>query len=287
MTELIDGKQIASEIRLSLKSKIEKLTSKPGLAFILIGNDPASHAYVKMKKKGCLETGIHSESFFLDQNITEQELLDLIQKLNKDPKIHGILVQQPLPNHISSKKVIETINAKKDVDGFHPINVGKALLGEEDGFFPCTPFGILRLLKAANIDLTGKHVVIIGRSNIVGKPLGAMLIQKKPFLNATVTYVHSKTKDLHMHCKMADVLVAAIGIAHFVKKSFLKPGAIVIDVGINRVTSEEKSRIVGDVDFDDVHDMCSYITPVPGGVGPMTIAMLLENTYKSFLMTCD
>lgn len=283
---IIDGKLIAKSIREKLKEEVSHFEKKPGLAFILIGEDPASHAYVRMKKRACLEVGIHSESYFLDANISEQELLDLIQSCNNNPDIHGILVQQPLPKHISTKKVIETISEKKDVDGFHPINIGKALLGEEDGFLPCTPYGILELLKSEKIDLTGKHVVILGRSNIVGKPLASMVVQKKTLLNATVTLVHSKTKNLKDHCSRADVLIAAIGVPNFVTQDMIKPGAVVIDVGINRIEVDGKSLLVGDVNFENVKGHCSSITPVPGGVGPMTIAMLLKNTVLGFKKSC-
>jgi methylenetetrahydrofolate dehydrogenase (NADP+) / methenyltetrahydrofolate cyclohydrolase len=281
---IIDGKKIAESIHEELKEKISKLgNKKPGLAFILIGNNPASHAYVKMKKKGCAEVGIHSEAYELKEDVSEKELLELITRCNKDPNIHGILVQQPLPRHLSEKKVIETIDPSKDVDGFHPINIGKALLGQEDGFLPCTPFGIITLLEKASIEVDGKHVVIIGRSNIVGKPLAAMLVQKKKYCNATVTIVHSHTQNLKTLCKMADILVAAIGSPKFVTKEMVKENAVVIDVGINAIEEHGKRRLVGDVDFENVSQYCSKITPVPGGIGPMTIAMLLYNTYLSFM----
>lgn len=284
--KIIDGKKIAAHIRANLKNSIDRFNKKPGLAFILIGNNPGSLSYVKMKKKACEEVGIYSESYFLDEETSEEKLLKLIRQCNENETIHGILVQQPLPQHISTKKIIETIDPKKDVDGFHPINVGKALLGQDDGFLPCTPYGILELLSHENINLAGKHVVILGRSNIVGKPLAAMLVQKKPLLNATVTLVHSQTKNMPYFCKNADVLVAAIGSPLFVNKDMVKPGAIVIDVGINRMQRGDKSIIVGDVDFDEVAPICSLITPVPGGVGPMTIAMLLQNTFLSFKKLC-
>ena len=281
---IIDGKKIAQSIHEELKEKISKLgVTKPGLAFILIGNNPASHAYVKMKKKGCADVGIYSEAYELQESVSESELLDLITVCNNNPNIHGILVQQPLPKHLSEKKVIETIDPSKDVDGFHPVNIGKALLGQEDGFLPCTPFGILTLLEKAHIKVEGKHVVIIGRSNIVGKPLAAMLVQKKKHCNATVTIVHSETKNLQELCKMADILVAAIGKPGFVTKEMVKENAVVIDVGINAIEHHGKRHLVGDVDFESVSKHCSKITPVPGGVGPMTIAMLLHNTYLSFI----
>jgi methylenetetrahydrofolate dehydrogenase (NADP+)/methenyltetrahydrofolate cyclohydrolase len=281
---IIDGKTIAHSIHLELKKHLSQLAPhQPGLAFILIGDNPASHAYVNMKKKGCAEVGIHSESYYLPDDISEKELLHTILKCNQNPQIHGILVQQPLPKHISEKKVIETIDPNKDVDGFHPINVGKALLGQDDGFLPCTPFGIITLLHKANIEVEGKHVVIIGRSNIVGKPLAAMLVQKTSHCNATVTIVHSHTRHLKEICKTADILVAAIGKPKFVTKDMVKPGAVVIDVGINAIEAGGKRKLVGDVDFDHVAPHSSHITPVPGGIGPMTIAMLLYNTYLSFL----
>lgn len=281
---IIDGKKIAQSLRDELKAKIAKLgDKKPGLAFILIGDNPASHAYVKMKKKGCAEIGIYSEVYELKADVKEDDLTKLIIKCNKNENIHGILVQQPLPSHLSEKKVIETIDPSKDVDGFHPVNIGKALLGQEDGFLPCTPFGIITLLQKAQIEVEGKHVVIIGRSNIVGKPLAAMLVQKKHHCNATVTIVHTHTKNLKKLCKMADILVAAIGKAKFVTQDMIKEGAVVIDVGVNAIQTDGKKTLVGDVDFDNVSKYCSKITPVPGGVGPMTIAMLLHNTYLSFI----
>lgn len=277
---MIDGKALSGKIKKDLKEKISKLKDKkPGLSFILVGFDEASQSYVKMKKKACSEIGFHSEVHQLDESISEKELLSLIHKCNKDSKIHGILVQQPLPSHIDTSKVTEAIDPKKDVDGFHPINIGKLLLGQKDGFFPCTPYGILKLLEEAKIETASKHVVILGRSNIVGKPLAALLMQKEHYGNATVTVAHSKTKDLKQLCKTADILIAAIGKPHFVTADMVKENAIVIDVGINR----QKNKIVGDVDFESVSKKCAKITPVPGGVGPMTIAMLLQNTYESFL----
>lgn len=279
---ILDGKKIAQSIHQELKEKIHALgTRKPGLAFILIGHHAASHAYVRMKKKGCAEVGIHSESYELPEDVTEQELIELIVRCNSNPQIHGILVQQPLPTHLSTKKIIEIIDPKKDVDGFHPLNIGKALLGQEDGFLPCTPFGILTLLEKSNIPTQKQHVVIMGRSNIVGKPLAALLMQKR--YDATVTVVHSQTQNIQEYCKKADILVAAIGQPKFVTQEFVKKGAVVIDVGINTLLHEDKKELVGDVDFAHVAPLCSYITPVPGGVGPMTIAMLLNNTYLSYL----
>lgn len=280
---LIDGKRIAQEIREELKQEINLLKGrKPGLAFILVGEDPASEAYVRMKKKGCLETGIYSEVLELPASVSEEALLKHISALNEDEKIDGILVQQPLPSHISESKVIQAVKPEKDVDGFHPMNIGKLLLGEEGGFAACTPLGVMQLLERSAIDPGGKHVVIVGRSNIVGKPLAALLVQKKPYANATVTIAHSRTENLTEICRSADILVAAIGKAHFIESKMVKVGAVVIDVGINRVDK----KIVGDVNFEAVKEQCSAITPVPGGVGPMTIAMLLSNTLLSYKLRC-
>ncbi|CCB88811.1 bifunctional methylenetetrahydrofolate dehydrogenase/methenyltetrahydrofolate cyclohydrolase FolD [Simkania negevensis] len=280
---LIDGKRIAQEIREELKQEINLLKGrKPGLAFILVGEDPASEAYVRMKKKGCLETGIYSEVLELPASVSEEALLKHISVLNEDEKIDGILVQQPLPSHISESKVIQAVKPEKDVDGFHPMNIGKLLLGEEGGFAACTPLGVMQLLERSAIDPGGKHVVIVGRSNIVGKPLAALLVQKKPYANATVTIAHSRTENLTEVCRSADILVAAIGKAHFIESKMVKVGSVVIDVGINRVDK----KIVGDVNFEAVKEQCSAITPVPGGVGPMTIAMLLSNTLLSYKLRC-
>ncbi|MEI8301207.1 MAG: bifunctional 5,10-methylenetetrahydrofolate dehydrogenase/5,10-methenyltetrahydrofolate cyclohydrolase, partial [Chlamydiota bacterium] len=271
---IIDGKKIADELQLELKGLIQKLTpKKPGLAFILVGHHAPSHTYVRMKKKGCLEVGIYSETYELEETVSEEELISLIKRCNKNPHIHGILVQQPLPSHLSEKKVIEAIDPHKDVDGFHPLNIGKALLGQDDGFLSCTPLGIITLLEKAEVQVEGKHALILGRSNIVGKPLASLLMQKKPHRNATVTVAHSQTTDLENLCKTADILIAAIGKPLFVKKSFIKKGATVIDVGINILEKDGKKHIVGDVDFEEVAPLCSRITPVPKGVGPMTITM--------------
>jgi len=279
---IIDGTAIAKVIQDRVAKAITHITSRaPGLAFILVGDNPASSTYINMKKKKCKEVGIFSVDMELPENISEAQLLEEIYKLNEDSSIDGILVQLPLPKHISTAKVMEAISPKKDVDGFHPLNVGKMLLGETDGFLPCTPLGITVLLTHSNIDVAGKHVVILGRSNIVGKPLAAILMQKAPHCNATVTIANSYTQHLAEITKSADILVAAIGHPHFVKKEMIKKGTVVIDVGINRIDS----KIVGDVDFDAVAPICSHITPVPGGVGPMTIAMLLSNTLLSFQRT--
>lgn len=281
---IIDGKKIAQEIREKIKDRVSKLKSRPpGLTFILVGNDPASHTYVRMKKKGCAYVGIRSNVIELPETVSQIELLQTIEGFNRDSNIDGILVQCPLPKQINESKIMMSIDPIKDVDGFHPINVGKMLLGDDSGFLPCTPHGIKVLLEKSRINPAHKHIVVLGRSNIVGKPLAAILVQKKPFCNATVTIAHSGTKDLVQITRQADILVVAIGKEQFIKKEMIRPKAIVIDVGINRINKEGKSLIVGDVDFDQVSKVASYITPVPGGVGPMTITMLLQNTLKSFL----
>ena len=281
---VIDGKAIAKEIQKEIKREIAAFPfRKPGLAFILVGHNPASETYVKMKKKGCLEVGIYSETLELPPTISEKELLKHIDELNQSPLIDGILVQLPLPSHISSSKIFEAIHPEKDVDGFHPYNMGKLLLGEQGGFVACTPLGIVTLLEKTKIETQGKHIVIIGRSNIVGKPLAALLIQKRAHCNATVTIAHSASENLEAICKTADILIASIGSPHFITKPMVKKGTIVIDVGINRIHDEKGgTTLVGDVAFDEVKEIASFITPVPGGVGPMTIAMLLSNTLKSF-----
>ena len=269
---IIDGKKIASEIIDEIKEEVSRLTRKPGLAFILVGDNAASQSYVRSKKKACAFTGIHSILHELPASIAESDLLAQIEALNCDPNIDGILVQLPLPSHISEEIIMMAIDPAKDVDGFHPLNVGKMLLGNPSAILPCTPQGIKVLLEKSNISCDGKHVVIVGRSNIVGKPLAAILMQKKPGCNATVTICHSGS-NLEI-TRTADILVAAIGKPHFIHKDMIKPGAVVIDVGINRL----EGKICGDVDFDSVAPIASAITPVPGGVGPMTIAMLLKNT---------
>jgi methylenetetrahydrofolate dehydrogenase (NADP+) / methenyltetrahydrofolate cyclohydrolase len=273
---IISGKEIAQEKRKALKEEVEALSKagvKPGLAVILVGNDPASRSYVTAKRKACQEVGIHSVLVELPETITEEELLKQIDEFNKDEKIHGILVQLPLPKHIRETAVIERISPAKDVDGFHPVSIGKMMTGQ-DTFLPCTPAGILEIVKSQNIDISGKHVVVIGRSNIVGKPVGQLFLNE----NATVTYCHSKTENLQKFTRMADILIVAVGKAHLIKGDDIKPGAIVIDVGVNRL---ESGKLCGDVVFDTAKEVASYITPVPGGVGPMTITMLLYNTVKS------
>jgi methylenetetrahydrofolate dehydrogenase (NADP+)/methenyltetrahydrofolate cyclohydrolase len=281
---LIDGTAIAEEIQNRIATTISHLTHrKPGLAFILVGSNPASQSYIRMKKKRCKEVGILSFDRELPSTVTEEELLTEIQKLNKNPEIDGILIQLPLPDHMDTMHIVSAVDPAKDVDGFHPLNVGRMLIGVDDGFLPCTPHGIQVLLTQAQIPVLGKHVVIVGRSNIVGKPLAAILMQKAPHSNATVTVAHSQSENLKEICRSADVLVAAMGKPLFIKKEMVREGAVVVDVGINRIkTAHGQPIIVGDVDFDNVAPICSHITPVPGGVGPMTIAILLSNTLLSY-----
>jgi len=286
--QIIDGKKTAAEIREELKNKLNEIKATkervPGLVTILVGEDPASSVYVNMKIKACAEIGMHSKLEKLDESISEEELLQIIDNYNNDPLFHGILVQLPLPKHIDDDKVIEAINPNKDVDGFHPASVGKLVIGK-DTFKSCTPFGILELLKRYNIETSGKHVVIIGRSNIVGKPMANMLVQKEDGANSVVTICHSAAPDISLFTKQADILIAAVGRAHLVTKDMVKDGVVVIDVGMNRIDAPETKKgykLVGDVDFDEVSKKSSYITPVPGGVGPMTITMLMSNTFKAF-----
>lgn len=272
---ILNGKQLASSIKTSLKEKISNLKQKPTLAVIIVGNNPASETYVRSKEKACLETGINSKTYKLDENIQEKELLELIDLLNKDNDVNGILVQLPLPSHINTDHILHAITPIKDVDGFHPLNTGLLLKKNPKAFIPCTPKGILKLLHLAKKDLTGLNAVVVGRSQIVGLPIAHLLINE----NCTVTVTHSKTKNLKEICKSADILIAALGKTEFITKDYIKENSIIIDVGINRTTEGLK----GDVKFSDAIDLCSHITPVPGGVGPMTIAMLLENTYEAFL----
>ncbi len=273
MPIILDGKKISQEIKNELKKEIKESKISPGLAVVLVGENPASVIYTKHKKKACNEVGIKSFSYELSHETTQYELEELIEKLNLDKKIHGILVQLPLPEQINAQKIIASIDPKKDVDGFHPLNVGKLMLGLP-GFRSATPLGIIELIKRYNLDLVGQHAVIIGRSNIVGKPLAQLLLQE----HATVTVCHSKTKNLPEITAQADILVAAMGRAQFIKKDMVKKGAVVIDVGMNRL---DNGKLVGDVDFDEVKNIVEAITPVPGGVGPMTIAALLMNTAKA------
>ena len=285
---LIDGKKVAAEIRNELKEKISILKEKgmnvPGLVAIIVGDDPASHIYVASKGKACLEIGMRTNTETFDADITENELVEVIKYYNGNKDYHGILVQLPLPKHINEDRVIETISPKKDVDGFHPISVGNLVIGK-DTFASCTPAGIQELLKRYYIDTKGKHVVVVGRSNIVGKPIANIMLQKAECANSIVTVVHSAANDISYYTKQADILIAAIGKAEMIKAEMVKEGVVVIDVGINRVDDSTKAkgyRIVGDVDFEAVSKKASFITPVPGGVGPMTIAMLLSNTYKAY-----
>jgi len=275
---IIDGKKAAHKIEAHLRQAVGTFTRPPGLAFVIVGQNPASHTYVRMKKKKCLELGIVSKDRAFAEDVSEKELLKHIDSLSNDPSVDGILVQLPLPKHISTLKVMMAIDPGKDVDGFHPANIGKMLMGEEGGFLPCTPAGVHALLLQNQISPSGKHVVILGRSNIVGKPLAAILMQKKEDCNATVTIAHSQTKNLVDITQSADILVAAIGHPRFVTARHVKKGTVVIDVGINR----SGSKLVGDVDFEAVAPIAGAITPVPGGVGPMTIAMLMSNTVLSY-----
>ena len=286
---IIDGKKVAQDIRVELKTDIHKLKESgrgvPGLIAILIGEDPASQIYIRNKAKACDEVGIKTKTETPDATISEEELLSLIESYNKNKEYHGILVQLPLPNHINEDKVIEAISPQKDVDGFHPISVGNLVIGK-DAFRSCTPAGIQELLIRYNIETKGKHLVVLGRSNIVGKPIANIMLQKKEFANSIVTVCHSAAKDISVYTKQADILVAAIGSPEFVKAEMVKEGVVVIDVGINRVedsTRPKGYRVVGDVKLDEVAEKASLITPVPGGVGPMTIAMLLRNTYEAFI----
>jgi len=287
---LINGVDISSSIFNELKERIAVLKSKgvtPGLAVVLVGEDPASQVYVRMKGKKCEELGMHSLTITLPEDTSESDLLKKVDELNKDGRIHGFLIQLPLPKHINEDKVLNAMDPRKDVDGFHPFNVGKMLIGEPL-FLPATPAGVQQMLLRSNVDVAGKHVVIVGRSNIVGKPMAAMLLQKGKGADATVTVVHSRTNNLEEYTRQADILIVAIGKAKFITKDMVKKGAVVIDVGTNRVddpTSEKGSRLVGDVDFDNVREKASLITPVPGGVGPMTICLLMANTVKAAEMS--
>lgn len=275
MPKILDGKLVSAAIRTNIKEKAEKLQRKPGLAVILVGEDPASAVYVRNKEKACAEVGFYSEVYRMSENTSEDELLKLINRLNRDNSIDGILVQLPLPKHLNAETVINNINPKKDVDAFHPSNVGKIMIGEYD-FLPCTPAGIMEMLKFYGIDPSSKKCVVIGRSNIVGKPMAMLLLHA----NGTVGICHSKTpkEEMDEMCRNADILVSAVGKADFVTKDMVKDGAVVIDVGMNR---NSEGKLVGDVNYNEVAPKCSYITPVPGGVGPMTITMLMKNTLKS------
>jgi len=284
--QIISGTEIAKQIREELKQEIAELKDKhnlmPGLATVLVGEDPASQVYVGAKEKTSLALGIYSERHDLPAETTQAKLLALIDKLNKDPKIHGILVQLPLPKHLHETEVLFAIDPKKDVDGFHPVNVGKLMIGEPD-YLPCTPHGIQQLLIRAGVKLDGAEVVVVGRSNIVGKPIANILLQKKEGANATVTVCHTRTRDISFHTKRADILIVAAGRPKAITADMVKEGVVVIDVGVNRIgkTAEGKAILVGDVDFDTVKEKAKAITPVPGGVGPMTITMLMLNTVRA------
>ncbi len=287
MTKILSGTELAEKMRQEMKDEINMLKEKhkliPGLAVVLVGDNPASISYVKGKEKACAEVGIMSREYKFDADYKEIDLLKLIDELNRDPAIHGILVQLPLPDHINEEKILYAINPEKDVDGFHPVNVGKLMIGA-DCFLPCTPHGIQQLLLRNGIEISGKHVVIVGRSNIVGKPLSMILVQKKPGANATVTMCHTGTKNMEYYTKQADILVVAAGRPHTVNGDMVKEGAVVVDVGVNRIDDPTKKsgfRLIGDVEFDEVSKKASAISPVPGGVGPMTITMLLFNTILS------
>jgi methylenetetrahydrofolate dehydrogenase (NADP+)/methenyltetrahydrofolate cyclohydrolase len=284
---LIDGRAIAAQLQTELAQRVAELKRRgvcPGLAFVRVGEDPASKVYVGRKEKACADLGILSETHVLAGETSQAELLALIDRLNGDVRLHGILVQAPLPGHIREAVVYSAVLPRKDVDGFHPVNVGKLMLGDPTGFHPCTPAGIRELLVRSNVTTTGAEVVVLGRGNIVGKPMAAMLCQKDKGANATVTICHSATRDIKAHCQRADILIAAMGVACFVKADMVQPGAVIIDVGVNRISDPEAksgSRLVGDVDFPAVQPVAGRITPNPGGVGPMTIAMLMQNTVRA------
>jgi len=284
---ILDGTAIAKAIRQEVAAEVSRLRSKgrkPGLAAVLVGEDPASAVYVRSKGKACEEAGMHSVTIRLPADTPEVELLDTVDRLNADPEINGILVQLPLPKHINSEKVLRRIDPSKDVDGFHPVNVGKLVTGDKTAFRPATPYGVQQMLIRSGIETKGAHAVIVGRSNIVGKPMASLLIQQGPGGDATVTVCHSRTRDLPSVTRLADILIAAIGKPEFVTADMVRPGAVVIDVGINRVDDASRPRgyrLVGDVAYDSVAEIASAITPVPGGVGPMTIAMLLQNTLQA------
>lgn len=277
MGKIISGKEVSAAIRQKIREDAQTLREnygiQPGLAVILVGNDPASQIYVRNKQKACEEVGFHPFEYRLSENSTEEQLLDLIGVLNKDNKVHGILVQLPLPDHIDPQTVINTISPDKDVDAFHPINVGKIMIGDYE-FLPCTPAGVMELIDSTGVEISGKNCVVVGRSNIVGKPMAMLLLHR----NATVTICHSRTRNLAEICASADILVSAVGKAHFIKADMVKEGAMVIDVGMNH---DENGKLCGDVEFTEVEPKTSYITPVPGGVGPMTITMLMKNTLRA------
>ena len=284
---LIDGRAIARQLQGELVQRVAALKAsgvQPGLAFVRVGEDAASKVYVGRKEKTCAELGIYSETHVLPDATGEAELLALLARLNADRRLHGILVQAPLPSQLRATVVYASVLPEKDVDGFHPVNVGKLMLGDPTGFLPCTPAGIRELLARSGVKIDGAEVVVLGRGNIVGKPMAAMLCQKEKHANATVTICHSATRDIRAHCRRADIVIAAMGVAEFVKADMVKPGAVVVDVGVNRVsdpTAKGGSRLVGDVAFAEVQAVAGKITPNPGGVGPMTIAMLMQNTVRA------
>ncbi len=287
MTNLIDGRAIAEQIHAETAQRITALQARgvqPGLAFVRVGEDPASRVYVGMKEKTSVRLGIKSTTTVLPETTTQAELLALIVKLNADADCHGILVQAPLPAHIDQAVIFAAVSPAKDVDGFHPVNVGKLMLGDTTGFLPCTPAGVHELLIRSGVKMAGAEVVVLGRGNIVGKPMTAILCQKAKHADATVTLCHSRTRDVAAHCRRADIIIAAMGVAHFVKADMVRPDAVVMDVGVNRIpdaTAKNGSRLVGDVDFAAVQPLVRLITPNPGGVGPMTIAMLMQNTVRA------
>ena len=287
MTNLIDGRAIAEQIHTETAQRITVLKARgvqAGLAFVRVGEDPASRVYVGMKEKTSERLGIKSTTAVLPEATTQAELLALIAKLNADTSVHGILVQAPLPAHIDQATIFSAVSPAKDVDGFHPVNIGKLMLGDTTGFIPCTPAGVHELLIRSGVKIAGAEVVVLGRGNIVGKPMTAILCQKAKHADATVTLVHSRTRDVAAHCRRADIIVAAMGVAHFVNADMVRPGAVVMDVGVNRIadaTAKNGSRLVGDVDFAAVQPIAGRITPNPGGVGPMTIAMLMQNTVRA------
>lgn len=283
MAKLINGKEVSAAVKLRVKNQTEELIEKsgitPGLAVVIVGNDPASRVYVNSKKKACAEVGFNSYEYALPEDTTQQELLELVEKLNNDPKVNGILCQLPLPKQIDENSIINAIRPEKDVDAFHPFNVGKIMIGEF-AFLPCTPAGVMELIDSTGVEVSGKNCVVIGRSNIVGKPMSMLLLHR----SGTVTVCHSKTQNLTEICQNADILVAAVGKANFVTADMVKEGAVVIDVGMNRL---ENGKLCGDVDFNEVEKKASFITPVPGGVGPMTIAMLMQNTLTAAKLQND
>ena len=290
---IISGKEIADAMRAELATDVEELKSKgviPGLTVVLVGEDPASQVYVRMKGKACDKLGMKSETIRMPAETTEDELLQVVERLNTDDTVHGILVQLPLPDQINERRILLTIRPDKDVDGFHPVNIGKLSVGDPTGFRPCTPYGVQQMLLRSGVEISGAHAVIVGRSNIVGRPMASLLLHKGEGGNATVTVCHSRTKDLPEITRQADILIAAIGSPEFVKGDWVKPGATVIDVGVNRVDDpsvEKGYRLVGDVEFDAAKEVAAAITPVPGGVGPMTITMLLYNTVQAARQWAD